>query len=196
MTRLLKRRPRRPGLYWLTAGFLVLATPASTASPDEEREPRFDDEAVSPVPEGDSVVRPGLAAELAAREEQLALAQAELEETKKDLLLARQQLEQQLAELKRLTELAARDDGKDEDETQKEEALKLRRLITTVEKMDPEAAAPYLDNFPTATAAAILHQMKVRKAAAIIADMNASKAAALSRYYLKNGQLPPDTDSK
>jgi flagellar motility protein MotE (MotC chaperone) len=180
----------------MSAVALVVLPSASIAAPDEKKEPRFDEEAVSRVPAGDPTVRPGLAAELAEREKRLAIAEAELEETKKDLELARTNLEKKLEELRRLTELAERRGDQSRQRAQDEKAQKLQRLITTAEKMDPEAAASYLDNFPTATAAAILHGMKVRKAAAIIANMNASKAAALSRYYLENGQPPPDDDSK
>lgn len=189
------RRPARP-LAWLGATALVLLAPASTAAPEEPREPRFEDEAVSQVPAGDPTVRPGLAAELASREKRLAMAEAELEEARKDLALARADLERQLEELRRLNERVDEQGDRSRREARDEKALKLQRLITTVEKMDPEAAAPYLDSFPASTAAAMLHGMKVRKAAAIISNMNASKAAALSRYYLKNGQPPPDDDAK
>ena len=189
---------RRPTRYWpwLGAAALILSAPTSAAAPDEKREPRFDEEAVSRVPAGDPTVRPGLAAELAEREKRLALVEAELEETKKDIALARANLEKRLEELRRLTELAERRGDQARQRAKDEKAQKLARLITTAEKMDPEAAAPYLDNFPTSTAAAILHGMKVRKAAAIISNMSASKAAMLSRYYLKNGQPPPDDDPK
>lgn len=177
------------------AGATSLAS-AAWAAPEEKREANFDESAVSPTPELDPTVRPGLPAELAERERRLAVAEAELEEAKKDLELARKKLEQDLEELRRLNEQLTPREEEAKRKAEEARQRKLTQLITTVEKMDPEAAAPYLDKFKTSTAAAILHGMNIRKAAVIIENMDASKAAIISRYYLKNGQPPPDRDSK
>jgi len=189
---------RRVRLAAAITALVIFVAPStgSRAEPADTREPSFDEESVSPTPDADPTVRPGLAAELAERERSLEIARAELEEAHKDLDLAREKLKADLEEMRRLAEVVESKEQAEAKRKQDANKRKLERLITTVEKMDPEAAAPYLDRFKTSTAAAILHGMKIRKAAEVIANMPASKAATISRYYLKNGQPPPDTDSK
>ncbi|NJK88183.1 MAG: hypothetical protein HC923_01510 [Myxococcales bacterium] len=178
---------------WIV-GAAILFSP-SIASPGDE--PRFEEAAVSPVPEIQLQVGAGIAEELKEREKRLETAEAELEEAKKDLDATRQQVEAQLAELRRLMTERDEDAQRRQGTKVQNEEERLRHLIQTVSRMDPEAAAPYLDEFPVETAAAILHGVKVRKGAEIISKMSPSKAAALSRYFLKNGQLrSPDVSPR
>lgn len=133
---------------------------------------------------------------LRAREEELAKREAELEQARIDLEAARKAVDAKLAKLQaRLKEL---EDAKSSKKSSKESERveRLVQLIETAEKMKPEPAARWLDQFDNQTAADVLHGMSLRRAAAVISFMNPSKAAGLSRLFLENGHPSPPADRK
>ncbi|MGF1510211.1 MAG: MotE family protein [Myxococcota bacterium] len=153
-------------------------------------------QAIEPMDPPPAEAQVSLAEALAEKERMLKRREVELQQAALDLEEARRQVEARVreleAKLKALQEMREDRANRLEDE----KVTRLLQLIRTVEKMDPESAAPYLDRFETDTAAEILHGMNMRKAATVISFMKPSKAAILSRWFLENGHPAPPYDPK
>jgi flagellar motility protein MotE (MotC chaperone) len=168
------------GCHLVEAAESVDETPQEPAESEEAKE---EEPSELPLPRA-----------LAQRRAELDRREAEIEQAAVDLEAARTEVDEKLERLEaRLEELKrVRDDIATK--KQQKEVERLLQLVETAERMKPEAAARYLDEFDMETAKDILHGMKIRKAAEVISNMNPSRAAKMSRRFLMNGHPSPPSE--
>ncbi len=123
---------------------------------------------------------------LLKKKKELDAREAELEQARKDLLRAERELNRKIDLLNKAVEEKRRAEKGILSAKELKQKEKIEHLMTVTSKMEPPAAAVYLDGLDPRLAASILHTMKERKAAAITSQLPASKAALLSRIYMKS----------
>ena len=157
---------------------------AATQVPEEEAE---DGDAVPPRDASDFTRSElEILQRLATRREQLKARGRELGLRENLLKAAEQQIEEKIAELKKI-EATIRDLLKKHDE---EQETKLRRIVKVYENMKPKQAAPIFNQLNMELLLDVAERMREAKIAPILALMKTEKARDVSTLLAKRRQLP------
>lgn len=140
-------------------------------------EPQKPNEAQAPKPAPPADVEKGLLAALAGKEKELALREEELVRKEERLNVIKTDIEQRIAELKKVHENIAQlvrkiDEINDE---------RVKRIVKIYEAMNPEEAASRIEKLDQDMAVMILASMSERKAAKVLSFVDVAKSAKLSQ---------------